>query len=370
MTERERFSAVMDYQPFDRVPVLYFGIWGETWPLWKAQGISAWNAIPRETGMDEDWEEGSWGCQGLVDNRPRALCEATVLEETATYKIARTNMGAVLKHRKDGPSIPQHLEEALKPTRESWKNFKKCLDGAAADRTPADRETKLAAFNARKRPASFLAGSLFGWPREWMGVEQWSFLAYDDPAMYEDIIATVTDFFIEIHRPFLNRTKFEVAYFFEDCCGRSGPMFSPEMYWRFYHKHYSRLIAFYRSCGVQHILLDSDGVVDPLIPCWMESGVDLLFPIEVGTWKASPITIRQKYGKALRMMGGVNKHVLTEGPEAVRRSLEPLVPLVKEGGYVPMPDHRIPPMVSLAQFRDYVRVFKEVFSEPGGGGAA
>gem|GEM_PF-4762928 len=96
MTERERFSAVMDYQPFDRVPVLYFGIWGETWPLWKAQGISAWNAIPRETGMDEDWEEGSWGCQGLVDNRPRALCEATVLEETATYKIARTNMGRFL----------------------------------------------------------------------------------------------------------------------------------------------------------------------------------------------------------------------------------------------------------------------------------
>jgi len=290
------------------------------------------------------------------------MCEPAVLEETMSYKIVRTAMGAVLKESRGGASIPQHMEEALKPTRESWREFKKCLDASAADRTPADREAKLKALNYRTRPAAFLGGSLFGWAREWMGVEQWSLLAYDDPSMYEEIIATVTDFFIEIHRPFLSRAQLDFAYIFEDCCGRSGPLFSPDTYRQFYHKHYSRLIAFYKSCGVKYVLLDSDGVTDPLIPCWMESGVDILFPIEVGTWKASPVAIRQKYGKALRMMGGVNKHVISEGPEAVRRHLEPLVPLVQEGGYIPMPDHRIPPSVSFVQFRDYVRIFKEVFA--------
>jgi len=32
-----------------------------------------------------------------------------------------------------------------------------------------------------------------------------------------------------------------------------------------------------------------------------------------------------------------------------------------EGGYVPLPDHRIPPTTSFDQFKTYVRVFKEVF---------
>ncbi|MCL2639915.1 MAG: hypothetical protein FWD53_03625 [Phycisphaerales bacterium] len=362
MNGRERFNAVMDYKPFDRVPVLFFGTWGETIPLWKEQGLSSFEAIPQETGMDEDWEPGFWNCHGLVNNRPRRLCEPAVLEETDTYKIVRTAMGAVIKDSKIGASIPQHLKEALEPTREAWREFKKCLDGTAADRAPADREAKLAILNALQRPAAFLAGSLYSWAREWMGVEQWSLLAYDDPALYEEIIETVTNFFIDVHRPFLNKTQMEIAYIHEDCCGRSGPLFSPETYRQFYHKHYVRLINFYKSCGVKYILLDSDGVVDPLIPCWIESGVDILFPIEVGVWKANPAAIRKQYGKNLRMMGGVDKHVIEEGPDAVRRHLEPLVPLVNEGGYIPMPDHRIPPTTSFAQFRDYIHIFKEVFA--------
>jgi hypothetical protein len=30
MNPRQRFRAVMDYRPFDRLPVYYFGYWPET----------------------------------------------------------------------------------------------------------------------------------------------------------------------------------------------------------------------------------------------------------------------------------------------------------------------------------------------------
>ena len=61
------------------------------------------------------------------------------------------------------------------------------------------------------------------------------------------------------------------------------------------------------------------------------------------------------------MFGGVNKLVIPHGEAAIRRELEPLVPLVREGGFIPIPDHRIPPDTSFAQYCTYVRVFREIF---------
>ena len=361
MTGRERFTAIMDYQPFDRMPVLWFDFWGETRDRWLTEGLSMAAAAPEETGMDPDWERGMWSCHDLVNNRPISPRSQEVIEDHPDHRIVRTAFGALQKVSKSSESMPHHIEEALKPTRESWNEFKKFIDPSDPSRVPADREAKIAALSAREHATCFLGGSLFGWPRDWLGIEPISYLSYDDPALYEEIISTIVDFFIELHRPFLKRVPFEFVYFFEDCCGRSGPLLSPETYRRFYHKHYVRLLEFYRSCGVKHFLLDSDGFVDPLVPCWMDSGFDILFPIEVGTWKASPVEFRRKYGRQLRMFGGVDKHVIAQGDAAIRSHLMALRPVAMEGGFIPIPDHRIPPSVSLDQFRQYVRIFKEVF---------
>lgn len=121
------------------------------------------------------------------------------------------------------------------------------------------------------------------------------------------------------------------------------------------------MIDFYHEMGVPYVMIDSDGKVDDLIPCWLESGFDIIFPIEVGTWKASPVKLRNRYGKRLRMFGGIDKHVIPRGEAAIREELEPLKLLVKEGGYIPIPDHRIPPDCSLEAFKTYIRVFKEMF---------
>ncbi len=121
------------------------------------------------------------------------------------------------------------------------------------------------------------------------------------------------------------------------------------------------MIEFYHSAGVRHVMIDSDGKVDDLLPCWLDSGFDIVFPIEIGTWRADPREFRRKYGRRVRMFGGVDKHVIPQGEAAIRAELEPLRPLVEEGGYIPIPDHRIPPDCSLDQFLTYVRVFKEVF---------
>ena len=56
-----------------------------------------------------------------------------------------------------------------------------------------------------------------------------------------------------------------------------------------------------------------------------------------------------------------HKHVIPQGAAAIRAHLEPLRELADEGGYIPLPDHRIPPDCSWKHFKTYVDVFREVF---------
>jgi hypothetical protein len=353
----------MDFQPVDRLPIYYFGAWKETFQRWAGEGIPDREDIPGTTGMDPDWETGLWDAHGLVRIQPIADQRSRVVVEDDCVRVVRTAIGALVKESKQGSSIPQHVEEALLPTRRSWKRFQRFIDPADPRRYVPGWEMAVERLNARHHLATFLAGSLFGWPRDWMGVENISYLSYDDPILYEAIIDHLATFFMELYRPILRLAQFDFAYFFEDCCFNTGPMFSPDTYRRFYHKYYRRMIEFYRGMGIRYIMMDSDGNVETLVPLWLDSGFDIVFPVEVGTWKASPIELRKRFGRNLRMFGGVDKHVIPRGKAAIRAHLEPLRPVVEEGGYIPIPDHRIPPDCSLNDMRAYVRVFNEVFNE-------
>ncbi len=283
----------------------------------------------------------------------------------------------MIKHDKAGGSIFQHIEEALAPTRESWRRFQSYLDpdlpGWCAPWTPGSQSAryspvwrKLAReLNQREHVAGFMGGSLYGLPRDWMGLENWSLLAYDDPVLYEEIIEYLSDYFLALYLPVLEQVELDFAFFFEDCCGSNGPMLPPALYRKHYDRHYRKMIDCYRRAGVKYMLMDSDGRIDRLIPLWLDSGFDIVSPVEVGKWRTDPRQLRAQHGKRLRMLGGVDKHVIPQGEEAIRAHLEPLRELAAEGGYIPLPDHRIPPTTSFDQFKTYIRVFKKVFSGVG-----
>lgn len=351
----------MDYQRYERMPVWSFGYWEDTLARWKTEGLQPGTTVEEATGLDPDWEAGMWSMRGIVNLGPIANEKDIEIEKTDDYVVVKTGFGSITKRSRSGSSVSHHIEEALKPTRESWARFKKFIDPSDPRRLSAGWEGIAEELNKRDGVATFMGGSLFGWPRDWMGVEAISYLAYDDPALYEEIIEYVADYFMQLFKPVLGRVSMDFVYIFEDCCFKNGPLFSPDIYRKYYDRHYRRLVDFYHGMGVKYVLLDSDGKIDDLIPCWLDSGIDILLPIEVGTWNQSPVELRKRFGKALRMMGGVDKHVIPKGEKAIRAHLETLKPLVAEGGYIPLPDHRIPPDCSLEQFRTYVRVFKSVF---------
>jgi hypothetical protein len=97
------------------------------------------------------------------------------------------------------------------------------------------------------------------------------------------------------------------------------------------------------------------------IRTWLTNGVNTMFPIEVGTWNASIRPWREQYGKALRGVGGVNKVVFARDRKAVDEEIERLRPLVALGGFIPCPDHRLPPDAEWDNVRYYCDRFRAVF---------
>lgn len=368
MNHKERFKALFDGQSVDRIPIYFFGTWYETKMRWKKEGlVSADENLmdygPQIPGMDPDWEQGLWDCHGLAENRPIGDIEVEVIEEADDYIIKRTSVGNVEKESKLGSSISHALEYGLKPTHESWQNYKKFLDPNDKRRRPVGWEKKAEELNAEDRVLAFMGGSLYGWLRNWMGIEAISMLMYDDLELFEEMVSYLTDYQIKIFSPVFDKVKFDFVYFFEDCCGVNGPLFSPKIYNTVLDKYYKKLISFYKEKNVNFTLIDCDGKIDKFIPLWLESGFDIIFPIEVGTWKASPGDLRDKFGRNLKMLGGIDKHVIALGESAIREHLIRLKPEVLMGGFLPIPDHRIPPECSLQQFLIYIKVFNEVFNE-------
>ena len=113
--------------------------------------------------------------------------------------------------------------------------------------------------------------------------------------------------------------------------------------------------------GVDIVSVDCDGLIDALVPIWLENGVNTMFPIEVGTWQASIAPWREKYGKKILGVGGMNKHIFARKVDEVEKEIQRLIPLVDLGGFVPCPDHRIADDAEWDSVVYYCRRMREIF---------
>jgi len=157
----------------------------------------------------------------------------------------------------------------------------------------------------------------------------------------------------------LEETDIDVFGFWEDMAYHTAPLISPELARKFMLPRYRKVVDFGRSHGVRLFGLDSDGKIDPLIPVWMDSGIDILYPFEVQA-DMDVVAIRKKYGRDLRIWGGVDKRPLTLGPEAIDKELERVKPLIHDGGYIPMLDHSATPDTPFHNYRYFLEALKKI----------
>ena len=122
---------------------------------------------------------------------------------------------------------------------------------------------------------------------------------------------------------------------------------------------YKKVVDFGRSRGVRFFGLDSDGNIDSLIPVWLDSGIDILYPFEVQAGM-DVLALRKKYGRNLRMWGGVDKRTLVEGLAAIDQELARIVSLIRDGGYIPMLDHSAPPDIPFKNYSYFLQQLRRI----------
>lgn len=365
MNVKERVHAILNYKSCDKMPVVHFGFWLQTLEKWAQQGHIAadqahgWNdgnvidfEIGKKLGFDFNW----FNCF-ISDYTLYPAFEKKVLEELADGSVkVLTEEGVIVLEKKDAVSIPAEIDHLLKD-RKSWEqhylprvqfNPNRILRAnvnTATGGLPFNRGgLEYLQTNQSEYPLGLYCGSLFGTIRNWLGVEGSSYLYMDDEKLFTEIIDTVGNVCFQMIE-FILKTglRFDFAHFWEDICYKNGPLIVPSVFNEKVGPHYKRITQLLGQYGITIISLDCDGLIDALIPTWLHNGVNTMFPIEVGTWKASIEPWRQQYGKGIRGVGGMNKTIFSQDYAAVDAEIERLKPLVELGGYIPCPDHRIAP---------------------------
>ena len=342
MTSRERAMAVLNYEDYDALPVVHFGYWGETVAKWVGEGH-----ITPETAADESKTSSmlgfdfGWSGNYFCGAHMHPLFEGKVLEELEDGSRHELNQfGVVVKTKPGINSIPSEVSHLLHD-RESWEKDFKHRFQYFSGRTP---DGAFLRENNDDIPRGLHIGSLFGTLRDVIGVVGISYLYADDEELYAEIINDNANMTYECVKAMLEQgARFDYAHFWEDICYKNGPLVSPGVFEQYVGPHYKRITDLCARHGIHIISLDCDGMIDSLVPIWLENGVNTMFPIEVGTWEASIKPWREAYGRNLRGVGGMNKLVFAYDYAAVDREIERLKPLIELGGYIPCPDHRIPP---------------------------
>ncbi len=384
MNNRERLLAVLNYKPYDRLPIVHFGFWNETLDIWADEGH-----IPRE--LAKAWGDGNPAdaeltrLLGFDMNFFTTFCPNTHLQPCFPFEVLvempdgskkiRNGDGVVVLQKPEAGSIPMEFEHLLKD-RASWEQHYKHRYVFHEDRilnTPVlvngqmipwkDGGLEFLQSGERDYTISLYAGSLFGNIRNVLGVVGASYLFAEDDELFTEIVNTQGELVYQAAKYALESgAKFDYGHFWEDICFKNGPLIIPDVFAEKVGPHYKRITSLMNEHGLNIVSLDCDGCIDALLPIWLKNGVNTMFPIEVGTWNASIAPWREQYGQELRGVGGMNKVVFSQDHAAVDAEIERLKPLVALGGYVPCVDHRIAPDAKWDNVRYYCERMRETYS--------
>ena len=359
MTNRTLWHNIMAYGEFHRTPVIHWDGWQETLKRWQNEGMPRridthvyFKSVPFWTYI------GSPVYPEYAYLNP--LFEERIIEETDDYVIKRNGSGVMEKSYKGQSSIPHFSDHTFKSEKD-WPKYRERLqpDSGRISRQVCDAIEKAASTDAA---ICLPIGSMMGWLRDWMGVEGMTYLMYDSEDCFIDIVNTIADlacWCIEHITEKMNSAP-DLCFLWEDICGSTGPFVSPRSFRKYIKKAQLRIRAKMREYDIPYLCIDSDGNVEALIEPWIEAGMDLLFPVEVGTWNQRPEMIRKKYGKKLRLIGGFNKIVLEKDKPAIEREFHSHVDLIKEGGFFLMPDHVITPDTPLENYQYYLELVRNL----------
>ena len=370
MNNRERAMNVLHYKDVDRLPAVHFGYWPELLEEWADQGkiprdlaIENWDATEKDRELDKiiGWDF-NWSCAEGANNGLFPAFETKVLEELPDGSKRVQNGDGLIERIKPGKvSIPSEDDYLLKD-RDAFEELYRHRMQFVPERVNLEYFKNFNETRDWDRPIGLNLGSVLGSIRNITSVVGMSYLMYDeDEELFADIVDTYAEMQYKCVEAILETgAKFDFGHYWEDICFKNGPLLSPDIFEELCAKHYKKRNDLCNKYGIDFISLDCDGVTEKLLPTWFNNGVNTMFPIEIGVWGDQFEPARNKFGKGMLGVGGMDKTALRKDKAAVDQEIERLKRLAAMGGFIPCPDHRLMPGSKFELVQYYAEEIKKI----------
>jgi uroporphyrinogen decarboxylase len=366
LTAHARYVETLTFGSPDRV-FFFPGVPREsTLETWRSQGLPEGrdyrDALCEETGVPRE------ALAGYVDPGVNVVMlpqfEERILEHRGGHYVVQDWKGNVVEISDEFDA--RHLRAAIDfvtrrwiklpvESREDFEAMKRRYDPEDPARYPDEFEENCRRLREKNCVVRICVRGPFDQLREWVGFEGLCMLLVDDPDFVREMVSFWTDFLSRAMRRLLDARVLDVIYVNEDMAYKGKAMISPAMVREFITPAYDRWVPEFRAAGVPVLVMDSDGKLDELIPIWLESGFNVCYPVEVAAG-CDMVAYREKYGRRLGFIGGVDKRAIAKGGRVIEEELERLRPVIEGGGFVPGCDHGVPPDISWPDFVRYSKL--------------
>ena len=321
MNGRQRFLETMRFGRPDRVPYFEEGLRREVLKAWRKQGLRA--------------------------NADLAKMFSTDRREEIALDVE-----------------PHPYPEKLPCSRQDLKDFERRFDPDDRSRLPEDWRKHLPGWRQREHVLMLRVHIGFF---ESMGVNGWGRfhdlmkLIHNDPGLVRDMMWVQGEFVAALTERALQDVEIDAAVFSEPIGDNHGPLISPQAYTDIVLSSYWPILDVLRRHTVKVIILRTYANARLLIPALLEHGIDCLWACEVNTEAMDYRSLRQEFGRDLRLIGGIDLDALRQDKQAVRREVEEKVPpLLAQGGYVPLADGRVREDIPYGNYVYYRQLLEKV----------
>lgn len=350
LTSKERIIRTYKHQETDRIPMIDYA-WNGTVRRWQNEGL------PKDIYWDD-----YFGFDSIVriqpDNSPRF--PRKVIEKNDRYSIVTSNWGATMKTFNELDSTDEMLHYHY-GDKANWEQAKKAMLTYHEDRIPWDFiKDNYAKWKAEGRFMQLVLWFGFDVAHSHMiGTENFLMAMIEDPEWVTDVFETFYQSTIDLCQRILDAGyEFDGIFWYDDMGYKNTPFFSPQMYRELLKPYHKRAVDWAHERGMV-TEIHSCGFIEPLLPDLLETGVEMLNPIEIKAGM-DPYRLKSLYGDKLAFHGGINAQ-LWDNIDLVKAEMERVIPVLKEGGgYIFASDHSIPNSVSFQTMGEIAKLAKKL----------
>ena len=319
MTSRERFKETLNFGQPDRAPFLEEGIRDEV--------FNKWNISPKKLRKHYNIDIYKF-LMPLIDPVPEPRQWPQRISEIESFR------------KRLNPDHPSRFGN-------EW-----CADVKDCERNDIIRILRV-------HRGFFLSMGVGDWKR----FEYVINLLLEDTKFVQRYMQMYGEFVAQVIQHALYKVDVDAVYFSEPIGGKYAPLISPKMYREVILKSYIPLLKVLKDNKIDIIIFLSYSNIRNLIPMLLDAGFNCLWACETDSPEMDYPSIRKEYGHDLSLIGGIDLDILTRQEDVIKHELnERVLPLLADGGYIPLIDGRVRENIFLEKYMNYRRILSNIIN--------